>query len=926
LTLVALLSAAPLAFAQSGKPLVQAEISRLADTAHLEFKGLKTWHYDVNRDGGKKIVVSVAPMDDASIARLQTFSDSLVNSVHVNKGGADGTYLVTFDLAGADVEAFDYQTEEPSRLIVDFYRKNDPEAKKSQATVASSSKPASAAAKKAATAKKLAALAKRSGDYADVPTRKPAGDEILSVDTIEDKGSNTDVNMHFGIFDGGDDNYDRFRIKDYEVREEAIISSRHNIYLPFPMLKMKVSQLDKLMEQSPEYVIHPKDTKENKEARLLLALYDRKRFGVYMKTYDYFIKKYPESEYIEILKNITASVHLIKWRETDKPSEYDQAKAMFNELVQKYPGSPLREHNYLILAFMQMDRGDALGTLQTFEGFEKNYPTSSEIPQVRKALAEAYMILSRYDEAAEEYNQIIKDFPKSEHAQEARYRLGDVAFARGDHAQAIQFYEAAIKALPAQEKVYPNADFNMAEARFWEKDYKKSLNGYVQFVNLYPTHEYGGYALTRIGELLGILGADQRRVMGAFLESYFRFPTHPGAQIARIRMLSQQMRGMKPNEERKALEEIEGYAKKLDLPGIKEFTTLMVAEGLTNRGEYKEALANLIAYYQKNPSLGDNLKTFKGRILRNIANEMKDRVDKGEFMQALQFYSQYSKTWLKNSERIDVPYFLAQAYERAGDFQDAEQIYKEALAKRERIVGTEEEKEKKVEEHLPSVSSLHLRLASAAAQDRDYLDAYQQLKAIGKGDELSPTEVIERVQLSAQIAEQRNEPVKAREALMELAKKWQGDQALVAPVNLQLAQTFMKLGDAKQAESYAERVLKAEGGETQIPDKIVADAYNVKGDAELAQKKSLAAVETYQKLLERFEEKMPLANTRYHVGQILFDRGDLKGAADVWQRLQGTPNEFLWKIGKEKLDDTKWRDDYNKYIGRIPAMEHQEGK
>lgn len=42
------------AFGQSSKPLVQADISRQADTAHLEFKGLKTWRYDLQREGTKR--------------------------------------------------------------------------------------------------------------------------------------------------------------------------------------------------------------------------------------------------------------------------------------------------------------------------------------------------------------------------------------------------------------------------------------------------------------------------------------------------------------------------------------------------------------------------------------------------------------------------------------------------------------------------------------------------------------------------------------------------------------------------------------------------------------------------------------------------------------------------------------------------------
>jgi len=913
-----------LALAQYTKPLVQADISRLADTAHVEFKGLKNWRYDLQKDGGKKLVLTVAPLDDASLTKLRGFSDSFITSVTVDKNGVDGNHIITFHLANPSVEHFDYLTDEPSRLIVDFYKKPEIETNPEPATVVAE---AGGAPAKTPSKKGAQAAPKRKDGYSNTPkpNRMPAGDEFLNNPGPADQKPAGDVALHFGIFDGSDDNYDRFRIKDYEIREDAAISSRNNIYLPFPVLKLKVSILDRLLEQQPEYIINPRDGAENKEARLLLTLFQRNRHAVYLKTYEYFADKYPESEYMEILKNVTANVYLSRWRREKTAADYEQARALYVKLVQKYPASPLREYNYLLLGFAQMEHGEALATLQTLQGFVKDYPKSPEIPYVRKAVAEAFMILRKYDEATAELDAIMKEFPRTEHAQEAHYRLGDVQFAKGDYTQAIRLYESAIKDLPAQEKVFPNANYNMAESRFWQKDYKKALGNYVQFVNLFPTHEHGGYALTRIGELLGILGADQRRVMGAYLESYFRFPEHPGAKVARIRMLSQQMRTMKDNELKKAVSEIKGNAGKLDLTGIEEFTTLMVSEGLTNRGEYKDALSNLIAHYQENPS-SSNLGTFKQRILRNIANELKANVDKGDFMKALSFYSKYSGTWLKNSDRIDVPYVVGGAYENAGAYDEAEKIYRAALAERARIAGTAAEKEKKVREHLPSEDSLNLRLAAVLTQERNYMDAYQHLKNVGDGKGLSPEENIERVQLSATIAEQRNDHAKAREALQELAKRWQGDPALVAPVHLQLAQTFLKMNDPKQAEHYADRALASEGGETKVPDKIIAGSLHAKAEALMDQHKAMAAVESYQKLLERFEDKMPLASVRYKVGQILFDRGDLQGATDVWKRLEGTPNEFLYKIGREKVEDSKWKGDYSKYINRIPAMSSMKNK
>ena len=204
-----------LSLAQYTKPLVQADISRLADTAHVEFRGLKNWRYDLQKDGSKKMVLTVAPIDDVSITKLRGFSDPFITSVTVDKNGMDGNHVVTFHLAQANVESFDYLTDEPSRLIVDFYQKPEPTKKPPGDAVAgpTGAKPKQAAAK--------ARQAGKSG-YAETPkpTRAPAGDEFLNVPAgLNEKPVSNPVALHFGIFDGSDDNYDRFRIKDYDDDE-----------------------------------------------------------------------------------------------------------------------------------------------------------------------------------------------------------------------------------------------------------------------------------------------------------------------------------------------------------------------------------------------------------------------------------------------------------------------------------------------------------------------------------------------------------------------------------------------------------------------------------------------------------------------------------------------------------------------------------
>lgn len=908
-------------------------MSRVGDTAHVEFKGLKTWPYEVSRSDDK-VVLTIPAIDDASLAAITTYADPLVKGVEVNRNGPDGTYQITFKLAGRDIESFDYLTDEPSRLILDFYQKAEAPKSEKLAEVA----PAKKSADSPEVGSKVGGLkvpkkVARAAAKKD-PTRKPASDEILQVagpgatasgDPLEATEDNpaaekmTPTTLRYGIFDGGDDNYDRFRVKDYEIREDAIVASRQNIYLPFPMLKMPISSLEELMADRPEYVIRPTDSRENQEARLLVTLHNRGRSAIFLTTYDYFVKKYPESPYMEILKNISADIHLEQWRKESNNRAFEVARGLYTELIEKYPQSPLRERNHLLLAYAMLERGEALSTLQLMQSFVARFPNSKEVPQLRKGMADALITFRKYDEAIDQYKAMMRDYPKTSHFYEAEFRLGDVFFSKGDYGQAIQTYEAAIKRYPDQEKVFPNADFNLAEAQFWQRDYKKALNQYITFVRHFPRHPFGGYALTRVGEIMGIFGVDQRRMMGALIESYFRFPTNPGAQVARIRMLSQQMKGMKEKEVKKALEEIETIARSSKLPGMEEFKSLMIADGLQGRGEFIGPLEQLIAYYQKNPA-SLNLDSFRTRILRNIANEIKARVDRGEFMKALEFFSKYSNTWLKNADRIDIPYFVANSYEAAGAFDEAHRLYTESLERRRAILGTEREKERRVHENLPSVESLNLRLAATNFASRLYMPALEHLKATGDGKGLAPKEQIERVELAAQIHEQRNDTQKAREALTELTNHWKGDPQLLASVFGRLASIDFKAGDFKSAEANASKVIGLDSKDSPLPDKLIARAYQTKGEALVGQKKSMAAVEVFQSLLEKYEEKLPLGLTRYQLGKILFDRGDMKGAEAVWRRLAGTANDVLWKMGEEKLKATSWQDEYNKYIDRIPAM------
>lgn len=882
-------------------------ISRVVDTAHLEFEGQKNWNYELQRVSKSKVVLTLPPFDEATEVRLKTFNDPFIKKVSVSKAGPDNTFQVTFELADASVESFDYLTDDPSRLIVDFYKKA-PETKSAETLGAAAGGEAPKALKKAASKKRMAKVGAEKN-------RKPAGDELLQADAAGDKDADNSDSTHFGAFDASDSNFDRFRVKDYEIKEDAILASAQNIYLQFPMLKLPISHLDKLFKDEPEYVIHEKPERENKEARFLAILYQRGRYNVFLKTFAYFEKKYPDSDYLEILRNMAAHIHLAQWMENKSKDDYDQAHDAYLALIHQYPNSPLIERNNLILGYMQLERGEALATLQHFQTFLEKFPKSPEIPQVRKAIAEAYLIMHKYDDGLKQYANIAKDYPKVEDGAEAQYRMGDVDFVRENWNGAVDSYRRVIKELPAFSKVYPNAHFNMAEALFWKKDYKQSLDEFVNFLTLFPTHPYGGYAMTRVGEIMGILGVDPRRSMGAFLESSFRYPDNPGAKIAKLRMLTAQMKNMRAKDLKKALDDVKSSITEVKLPGIEEFTTLLLAHGTIDRGEYKEALQSLFDYYQAHPML-KNKEQFTAEILRSIASEVKSDLDGGQFMDALKFEAKYAKTWLHTNHRIDIDYFKGRAFEQAGAWDEAEKIYAQVNDELNKINGTLEEKERRISEFLPKRSTLELRMAAVAVEKRRYVEAYQNLKALDKSTDLSEPEQIERVQLIAAVSEYRGEWTQAAAALKDVIKRWKGEPEQLQPVQVHLAELQLRTGDYEAAEINLDRVLTGKD----VKDDLRAKALELKGNSLLGQKRTMAAIEVYQTLLEQYEPKRPLGSVRYKVGQLLFDRGDLKGAENVWGKLQGGSNEILWDLAKEKLDHAKWQDEYRKYVKRIPAM------
>ena len=966
---------------------VAVEVSRIGDATHLEFSGRAEWKYDLKRDksGGDRLVLRLPSLKPEALAKLKSHNDALIRNVQVKTDGVDGAVEISFGI-GAGTDYFDYIADQPSRLVVDFFpaeAKPQAQPEKPQ-PVQKARQPAIAEDDEEEDDEEESTFADKGppkGLPAKKSARNPAGGDFVLVakgELPQTKSVAEEISSHkdfkHGIFDGGDPEFRRFIVKDYEVREDAQIASRANFYLPFPMLELGNPQMKALIANPPAYEIVPGDTDENKEARVLLTLFAEKKRALFLKSADDFLKQHAKSPYDEIVRNMMADTYYELWRLEGDVADFDKATAQYLQLVEKYPTSPITPRTLLLLGYNFVERGDSFAALKAFQRFTRMNPKSKHIDRVNVAIAEAYLKLNRFDDTLGMLNQIEKEAKTDKGKEDAAFRKGDVFFKKKDYAEAIRQYKAATKAHPQAAARFPNAYYNTAEAEFVTHKYRDSIESYRQFVQRFPDHDHGGYAMTRMGELLGILGTDPKRAQGAFMESFFRYRATPGAGIARIRLLTSRMPEMKEKELANALFEIDGitqrYAyhplpthtdakkktgeakeidakneiaevasqpnfiddptveknmlddaptrRKLELAGIDEFSTLLIADGLAARKEYDRSNAGLISFYQKNPQ-SPNRERFKQRIVRNMTEAIRVAVEKGDFIEALRRYSKESAGWLKNSERVDLVYYVAQAYEQAGVLKDSSTSYRETLKRLQAIKGGPSERERAVFERLPKPESVRLRLAAVAAKNKEFATAETELKAIPAQAVLSEPEQIERAEVSAEVAEARGQGESARKYLSELIAAWKGDPKLTSALHLRIARLNNQARRYKDADAHLRKILDYQADGAGISEEIHAGALEMRADVQVAMGKKSEAIKSYRELLVNYEAKRPLASVRYRLGQLLYDVGDLKGAETVWSELNGDKAGLWRRLAMEQMQSAKWQNEYKKYLDRIPA-------
>ena len=893
---------------------VKGAVSVEGETFNFELSGQKNWDYDLKRTkdkGQPKVQLYVKSLDKNFINKIQNIENPFVKSITVTQNAIDNKWLIEFVLKDDTIESFDYLTDQPSKLIIDFYKSETSVALREETTKIPIKTVLAPIQSKKRNLKKV------------VVERKPADVDILNIS--DPAGIETSVLARSGLYDASDSQFSRFEMKASDYKEEAVIRSRNNYYLKFPTLESEFSFWKKMKENPPAYDILPENSDENKQARLLKTLYNKKRFLVFVQTADWFNSKFPKSKYAEMLAFMMGDAFAELWRVEKIKSMYEKAQNAYREAQEKFPDSILLERTSLLTGMLAIDNSDYMSAIRKLHVHIENKKFDKKISQqyAKIGLAYSYSKINKLEEALGFLSDIEKNTKDQLVLTESAVRRGDFNFFSKKFNESIVAYDAATKNFPLVSKLYPSAYFNKMEAQFWKEKFKDSHQSAIDFAQHFPTHDFAPYALTRVGELLDIMGAEQSRSVGAYLETHFRYGDSPKTIVARLHLLSTKMKSMKSEQLEQTLIKMDELALKSELQNVDQFKVTMIADGFSRRKEYLRAINILSKFYQLNPTRID-AKQVTQRIVKNINDQLKHLSDLGEYKELLKTYRQYSDTWIKTHSRIDTDYFLALSYEQAGVFEYAIEKYKKVLDGMVAIKGSVHEKEIYVNQYLPTFDSLNLRLAKNSYDNISFQESYQYLIKIQTPLALSEVDQVERVQLASKLYEQKGDSVTSIRYLSDLSNLWSGDEVLSLPVQFSLAEMQTQKNDISDAIATYEKCRSILIKNDNASQSDLTHLLNSYSKLLVNQRKEDDAISLLNEVFQKFGNKYNMNQEKYLLGDLYFKKGETKKAEQAWSNIKDEGSK-IWKgLSEEKLKQASWDVDYKKHLKRIPAMTQLE--
>lgn len=945
------------------------QLKTQGDTLSFELTGQNDWNYDLKRSVEKnqtKVLLTVKGIESDNYDRIKNIKNPFITGIKVIPNAVDGKKQIEFTLSSNKVETFDYLTDYPSKLIVDFYynekfKTADNNGETDDTKIIDSQTKTSKLSKNNQTVQlkkmkksgpRLVGLSQgtNSQDETDEdrlyfknfrndefeegnkPTskqiaaikikekssRNPAND-YLRVDDFQSANNSSDekVDLKAGLFNGDSDQFSRFKLKSFEIKSSYAPRAAVDYFIQYPLLDRPFSFWTKMKENRPEYEIQPENTEENKQIRLIKKLYDKKRTLVLRQTTDWYANKYPKSKYLEMAYAMTADSFVESWEKDNRSQDMDWAQSYYKKLMDNYPQSALFERTSLATGFLDLEKQNYLGALRKFKLHSDNEKFKNKNSKYYADLGMSYCLakLNKIDDAIKIVDEVEDAAQDPLVKSEAAFRKGDFLMVTEKYMAVKDQYTGAAKKYPQYIQNYPNGVFNKMEALFRLDLNLEAHAAALDFIQSFPRHDYAPYALTRLGELLEILGAPQEKAVGAYLETHFRYGDSAKTIVARLHLLSTRMKGMKEIELKTTIEKMNELAQKSDLENIEQFKSTMISDGYVRRKEFDQAIKTLLSFYQNSPSK-KNSEQVTNRIKNSIHNYIQFLSENGKHKDVLKVYKQYADNWIRKQERADTFFHLGRAYQSAGAYGEALKKYE--LAELKLSSERSPASISSLDGAMPKMEEVYLSQAQSLFEQNNPQGSEKVLDKIKNPDVLSAPDQIARVNLASHLYEKRGDIDTAIRYLSEVIRVWKSQPDLVADSAIRVAKLWNKAESPQRGIEILDHLLQEK-----ISTQNIRKIYRAKSDIAIEAKLSDIAINSLTYIVNPqanpVAANQDMAREKYQLGELYFEKGEMKKAEDTWSSFADKDDKFWSQLANEKMKSAQWQGEYKKYLKRIPA-------
>jgi len=437
------------------------------------------------------------------------------------------------------------------------------------------------------------------------------------------------------------------------------LSEKKDILLAFLPVHEKIKLPKYISLSNPDatftYPGAKESTKDAQYVKLALNLYQQGKAALVIRTIDFFDHDYGKnSPYYDQMRFLRANALI-------KLNLVSEALPILNSLILESKDSEMAVYAKLYLAANEMERGETLKGLTSFEWLAANHPEHKLNWLFHMEQAEGLFQVKQTERASKEYEWVI-EHSSDRHIQAfAALRQGDLYLDRFQYDQALAAYAQAISHFKDESEDFPPATINRAEALYQLGQMDRAKQIFNEFLTKYPSHPSGWRATFRLGEIEGRAVAESDESRKWFYETINRYPFSPGATLARLRLIPCGDHGGFTQES--AQNFFQGEALKFNggaeipMARYQDLRIIAHVRSLVTLGPEFDAVK--VALGEAKGNTHPETRTMLNGILAGLFRKsIVDLLAQGKKYEALTLYTQRSEAILKSGEAIQFDYLL----------------------------------------------------------------------------------------------------------------------------------------------------------------------------------------------------------------------------------------------------------------------------